>query len=136
MEPRSLSQYSDYGIGYTILGSNPYEEMAFYSSTESPDRLWGPPSHFGGKAIWNVGLTAHLKLIPKLRMRGYIPPLLPHAFVAYRGTTSCLTTHNIQGFVSGNNRKPKVIPLQFWTGPEVSRKLRLPDFKTVGVCRW
>ena len=25
----------------------------------------------------------------------------------------------------------KTIPLQAWTGPEVSRRLRLPDFKTV-----
>jgi hypothetical protein len=27
----------------------------------------------------------------------------------------------------------KVIPLQAWTGPEGSRSLRLPDFKTVGT---
>jgi len=27
----------------------------------------------------------------------------------------------------------KAIPLQAWTGPEASRSLRLPDFKTVGT---
>ena len=27
----------------------------------------------------------------------------------------------------------KAIPLQVWTGPEGSRRLRLPDFKTVGT---
>jgi len=27
----------------------------------------------------------------------------------------------------------KAIPLQAWTGPEGSRRLRLPDFKTVGA---
>jgi len=27
----------------------------------------------------------------------------------------------------------KAIPLQAWTGPEDSRKLRLPDFKTIGT---
>jgi len=27
----------------------------------------------------------------------------------------------------------KAIPLQAWTGPEGSRRLRLPDFKTVGT---
>ena len=27
----------------------------------------------------------------------------------------------------------KAIPLQAWTGPEGSRKLRLPDFKTIGT---
>jgi hypothetical protein len=30
-------------------------------------------------------------------------------------------------------RKNKTIPLQDWTGPEGSRRLRLPDFKTVGT---
>jgi len=27
----------------------------------------------------------------------------------------------------------KTIPLQAWTGPEGSRRLRLPDFKTVST---
>jgi hypothetical protein len=31
------------------------------------------------------------------------------------------------------NIKGKAIPLQAWTGPEGSRRLRLPDFKTVGT---
>jgi len=29
--------------------------------------------------------------------------------------------------------KGKVIPLQAWTGPEGARRLRLPDFKTIGT---
>ena len=29
--------------------------------------------------------------------------------------------------------KSKAIPLQIWTGPEDSSRLRLPDFKTVGT---
>ena len=29
--------------------------------------------------------------------------------------------------------KAKAIPLQAWTGPEGSRGLRLPDFKTIGT---
>jgi hypothetical protein len=29
--------------------------------------------------------------------------------------------------------KGKTTPLQAWTGPEGSRRLRLPDFKTVGT---
>ena len=32
--------------------------------------------------------------------------------------------------------KDKAIPLQAWTGPEGSRRLRLPDFKTIGIWRW
>ena len=33
-------------------------------------------------------------------------------------------------------KKGKAIPLQAWTGPEGSRRLRLPDFKTIGTWRW
>jgi hypothetical protein len=29
--------------------------------------------------------------------------------------------------------KAKAIPLQVWTGPEGCRRLRLPDFKTIGT---
>jgi len=29
--------------------------------------------------------------------------------------------------------KGKAIPLQAWTGPEGSRRLRLPNFKTIGT---
>jgi len=29
--------------------------------------------------------------------------------------------------------KGKAIPLQAWTGPEGSRRLRLPDIKTIGI---
>jgi hypothetical protein len=32
--------------------------------------------------------------------------------------------------------KGKAIPLQAWTGPEGSRRLRLPNFKTIRTCRW
>jgi len=34
---------------------------------------------------------------------------------------------------AGTVIKDKAVPLQAWTGPEGSRKLRLPDFKTIGT---
>jgi len=34
-----------------------------------------------------------------------------------------------------NKGKSKAIPLQAWTGPEGSRRLRVPDFKTIGILR-
>jgi hypothetical protein len=30
-------------------------------------------------------------------------------------------------------KKGKAIPLQAWAGPEGSRRLRLPEFKTIGT---
>jgi len=32
-----------------------------------------------------------------------------------------------------NGIKAKAIPLQAWTGPEGTRRLRFPDFKTIGT---
>jgi hypothetical protein len=29
-----------------------------------------------------------------------------------------------------------IIPFQAWRSPEVSRKLKLPDFKTIGKLMW
>ena len=31
--------------------------------------------------------------------------------------------------------KGEAIPLQAWTGPEGSRRQKLPDFKTIGILR-
>jgi hypothetical protein len=30
----------------------------------------------------------------------------------------------------------KAIPVQAWTSPVVSSRLRLPDFKTIGTAKW
>jgi len=45
-----------------------------------------------------------------------------------------LGTHPIL-HVSRIRVKKQAIPLQAWTGPEGSRRLRLPDFKTIGTWR-
>jgi hypothetical protein len=39
----------------------------------------------------------------------------------------------ISGFRRGAESRGKAIPLQAWTGPEGSRRLRLPDLKTIGT---
>ena len=36
----------------------------------------------------------------------------------------------IQDLLSNNNSKGKVVPLQAWSCPEVSRKLRFPNYMT------
>jgi hypothetical protein len=33
-------------------------------------------------------------------------------------------------------KKGNAVPFQAWAGPEVSRRLRLPNFKTIGTWRW
>jgi predicted nucleic acid-binding Zn ribbon protein len=41
---------------------------------------------------WNLGLTTHLHLVPKLRMNGAIPPIPLYAFKACVKATSPLIT--------------------------------------------
>ena len=54
-------------------------------------------------------------------------------------TKAIVTPHNIADFRSHAERqankriKGKAIPLEAWTGPEGSRSLRFPDFKTIST---
>jgi len=43
------------------------------------------------------------------------------------------TCKNCYGHETLNCINGKAIPLQAWTGPEGSRRLRLPDLKTIGT---
>jgi hypothetical protein len=48
--------------------------------------------------------------------------------------STCTTSLNFHYFwVPTNTEKCKAVPLQAWTGPEGSRRLRLLDFKTIGT---
>jgi hypothetical protein len=40
------------------------------------------------------------------------------------------------GILIMNSHKSEAIPLQALTGPDGSRSLRLPNFKTIGTRRW
>jgi hypothetical protein len=48
----------------------------------------------------------------------------------------CLAGAQSGGILFNTYWKGKAIPLQALTGPEVSRRLRLPDFKTICAWRW
>ena len=38
-----------------------------------------------------------------------------------------------QNLIGMNKGKKKGIPVDFWTGPEESRRMKIPDFKTIGA---
>jgi hypothetical protein len=46
------------------------------------------------------------------------------------------TVQRLELYIVKENKQGKAIPLQALTGPEDSRSLRLPDFKTIGTWRW
>jgi hypothetical protein len=41
---KTISQYSDYAMGLTIWDLNPSRGKRFFSSPNSPDWFWDPPS--------------------------------------------------------------------------------------------
>jgi hypothetical protein len=47
-----------------------------------------------------------------------------------------MNLHCRENLHSYTPQKGKAIPSQTWTGPECFRRLRIPDFKTVGTWRW
>lgn len=71
------------------------------SSPPGAERLWGPRKAYGGYrgfitleySGWKVGPTTHLYLMPKLWMRGALPPLLMRICIAVlRSTGNNLNT--------------------------------------------
>ena len=63
--------------------------------------------------------------------RGYVANLLALDMVI-----QAAVMHYEQGNGWAVKRKGTAIPVQTWTGPEGSRRVRLPDFKTVRTWRW
>jgi hypothetical protein len=72
-------------------------------------------------------------------MSGHVPPIewrnllmcevqLKHSKRFERRNAKCYMLS-----IKVTKGKGKAIPLQVWTGPEGSRRLRLPDFKTTGT---
>ena len=57
-----------------------------------------------------------------------------------QGTLICVvriaTPHTCSSITNIYIGKGKAVPLQAWTGPEGSRRLRLPGFKTISTWRW
>jgi len=54
----------------------------------------------------------------------------------FQGTTERRGTAHISSNTEAYIRfiyMKQAVPLQAWTGPEGSRRLRLPDFKTIGT---
>ena len=58
-----------------------------------------------------------------LKILIYMVPVTPSGMV-HMNSTCCL------------EERCKTVPVQPWTGPEGSRRLRLPDLKTIGTWRW
>jgi hypothetical protein len=72
----------------------------------------------------------------------HLVPLALYFIQLIRFHKSCYHTEGrikVPGIAAINKTskgKGKAIPLQAWTGPEGSKSLRLPDFKTIGTRKW
>jgi len=111
-----------------------------------PEWFWDPRSilvneyRWGGVFLgedvgvgWGSGRNLKLVtrfyeyLVCELRMSRAVPPRPQYALMVSTRISCFIYTD------TGGKGKGKAIPLQAWTGPEGSRRLRLPDFKTVVI---
>ena len=81
----------------------------------------------GGGSGRTLNLVTRFYLVCELRMSRAVPPRPQYALMVST-RISCFIHPDI-----GGKGKGKAIPLQAWTGTESSRRLRLPDFKTVVI---
>jgi len=65
------------------------------------------------------------------KVTGFIPDGVTGIFHLHNPSSCCMALESTKPLTETS--KGKAIPLQAWTGPEGSRRLRLPDFKTVGT---
>ena len=88
-------------------------------------QLPGPAHHF--VTWWHLWLGA-VSPLPNFKR----PPLVSWPRLLVQQITATLHNWTLIFMFS----KGKAIPLQAWTDRESSRRLRLPDFKTIGTWRW
>jgi hypothetical protein len=74
-------------------------------------------------------ITVSYNLVSVLSQDTEIPKILHRMIAKFPNFNLLLNSHRRFSHVS----KGKTVPLQAWTGPEGSRRLRLPDFKTIGT---
>jgi hypothetical protein len=58
---------------------------------------------------------------------------LVSSYIVLKDTSSCMYLKRTFHTAYKDKGKGKSIPLQPWTGPEGSRRFRLPDFKTIST---
>ena len=101
--------------------------LSNFDLTYLPCCLQPPPSPiFPGDIGGSLECRAHLSPHLLLKLCHFLVALLNILFFNY---VPSLRQHMQQG----RKHVYTAIPLQPWTGPEGSRRLRLPDFKTIGT---
>ena len=74
---------------------------------------------------------SYVLLNSKIAFRVQLNSVLNNVMIFTPKMCNLVTRSSVSDFLS--TVKGKAIPLQAWTGPEGSRRLRLPDFKTIGT---
>ena len=87
-------------------------------------RVYNPVSHRHWTKNTEKRHTGHAALQPTYDLKSLL-------FYRLSGHARMILRRRILPDIKG-----KALPLQVWTGPEGSRRLKLPDFKTIGTFRW
>ena len=89
---------------------------------------------YGGGVTW--GRSWLRQCVTSRKVAGSIPKSVIVIFRWYNPSGRTMAQWLTQPLTEMSKSKGKEIPLQAWTGPEGSRRLRFPDFKTTGTWMW
>ena len=120
---RRGTQHTDWAAGWnmedSVIRSPPGGKIFFFS----PRPVVG---HYKHHARWKTGI-----------FKRFIAQTVCTVCTVYtRINYRIVPVNNLNKYLHYGTSNGKAISLQAWTGPEGSRRLRFPDFKTIGTRRW
>ena len=111
-----------YLFTYSTEQSPSWEGNWFSASQKIPRILWKPKVHY------RVYKSRHLPYSKQISAV-HASIICLQVIYSYKRSVDKISVLHIYIYFLAT-------PLQAWTGPEGSRRLRLPDFKTIGTWRW
>ena len=139
----SATSISDWSSGLTrfLRGwqiASPAEDKSEaacgWTSAMDPDRVRQTGKYSYSQLYRNTTCMAKERDVTRKRVHFPSSRVNLQTLFPLRSDRSCLPTY--WPSLWNHKGKGKASPLQAWTGPEGSRRLRLQDFKTIGTCRW
>jgi len=137
--------YMSYSVADTLRAGSGWNSVPSWSCSQAVSipvwhtplmsLEWKTPGDGQRNCPKHVDFHSKNKFEKLVHLVGFIIRNLTRCTVTWKSNSTVTLDYeqNIKKVIKG---KGKAIPLQAWRGPECSRRLKLPDFKTIGTWRW